>query len=106
MASSLLVVPGLGPGIHVLATSKEDVDGRVREAALRGLPGHDEPSVRGACATTPSSLALWPLDCFARARNDVGSLFGGPLTLVLRRDITTTSARLWIPALAHARALE
>jgi hypothetical protein len=28
-------MPGLVPGIHVLAASKEDVDGRVK-------PGHDE----------------------------------------------------------------
>jgi hypothetical protein len=29
-----LVMPGLVPGIHVLAATKEDVDGRVK-------PGHD-----------------------------------------------------------------
>jgi hypothetical protein len=28
-------MPGLDPGIHVLVTSKKDVDGRVK-------PGHDE----------------------------------------------------------------
>jgi len=34
--SSKLVMPGLGPGIHVfLPISKNDVDGRVK-------PGHDE----------------------------------------------------------------
>jgi hypothetical protein len=32
---SLLVMPGLVPGIHVLATPKQGVDGRDR-------PGHDE----------------------------------------------------------------
>jgi len=32
-----LVMPGLVPGIHVLAAAKKDVDGRVK-------PGHDERS--------------------------------------------------------------
>jgi hypothetical protein len=32
---SLAVVPRLVPGIHVLATTKKDVDGRDK-------PGHDE----------------------------------------------------------------
>ena len=34
-----LVMPGLGPGIHVFVpTCKEDVDGRVK-------PGHDESKI-------------------------------------------------------------
>jgi hypothetical protein len=41
------VMPGLVPGIHVLATSHQDVDGRdigVRKHAVfwTAMPGHDE----------------------------------------------------------------
>ncbi|MGN6310402.1 MAG: hypothetical protein ACTHNN_12700 [Xanthobacteraceae bacterium] len=45
---SLIVMPGLVPGIHVLTTpAKEDVDGRDigerSDAVLRtAMPGHDE----------------------------------------------------------------
>jgi hypothetical protein len=34
----VLVMPGLDPGIHDLATIREDVDGRVK-------PGHDDVDI-------------------------------------------------------------
>lgn len=49
-------MPGLGPGIHVLASAKEDMDGR-------GEPGHDESRVyfgnaTGVSLNGPGSLPL------------------------------------------------
>jgi hypothetical protein len=54
------VMPGLVPGIHVLAPQQEDVDGRVK-------PGHDEenqcPPELFFIAASCSGLALpWKLD--------------------------------------------
>jgi len=41
-ANILSVMPGLGPGIHVFAAEREDVDGRDK-------PGHDEGGVLIGC---------------------------------------------------------
>src|SRR5258707_13880564 len=47
--NSFLVMPGLVPGIHVLATTKKDVDGRDK-------PGHDGLSM----SQQPTQYAITP----------------------------------------------
>jgi len=42
-------MPGLVPGIHVLAAGKKGVDGRVK-------PGYDDP---GACGTLEFAPVAW-----------------------------------------------
>jgi hypothetical protein len=55
LLTNKFVMPGLVPGIHVLATCKEDVDGRVK-------PGHDG----GAMDTVLTNYCVCDCDCPGR----------------------------------------